>query len=554
MPLVEPDGTPTIVSSPYPTPLRLVLAAYRLGRLAPRSGLRGRLLRTRPETRSLQQAWASGAVLSVPTSRFKAVGGFDERYFLYFEDVDLCARLAARFPTMTVRIPALPAGVHGVGGSAAEGPARTRAAAERARSALRYATDRVGDAAPRRRWAWKLAAAAAGRNAAAVAQPPAGPPEVVVVRFGRRRSMGEERRVASWMLLAEEAGIPTTQVDLLAECRSFLPHPEQLLRVISGAAVPESLLWSPRKLRRRIPGGAHAVIFVTSRAFLMDEGATGARIFDYVDRLAVSYEARAAIADNLPARVAYRLLGRAHARVERRAAPPGARRVAAGAEDAAALSAEFVPVLAPPVEPVEAERDVDVLFLGTLDYPPNLAAVRELARHWPAVLAARPGTSGLVAGTRPTPEVIALAADLGWELRPDFPDAAAVYARARVAVAPLRHCAGIQTKVIDAASHGVAQVVYREALAGLPPGFRAVVADESTFADSIVDLLRREELRDELAAAGRWWAIEHLNAPVWAPWLDAAVRAGAGAAPRAVRPRGRPVVTPPSCSPPCPTP
>ncbi len=36
---------------------------------------------------------ASGAALFMPTYMFKSVNGFDERFFLYFEDNDLCNRL-----------------------------------------------------------------------------------------------------------------------------------------------------------------------------------------------------------------------------------------------------------------------------------------------------------------------------------------------------------------------------------------------------------------------------------------------------------------------------
>ena len=39
--------------------------------------------------------WLSGACLLVPVARFREVGGFDEGYFMYFEDVDLGDRLRA---------------------------------------------------------------------------------------------------------------------------------------------------------------------------------------------------------------------------------------------------------------------------------------------------------------------------------------------------------------------------------------------------------------------------------------------------------------------------
>ena len=38
--------------------------------------------------------WFTAAVVLVRTEAFRAVGGFDERFFMYFEDVDLCVRLA----------------------------------------------------------------------------------------------------------------------------------------------------------------------------------------------------------------------------------------------------------------------------------------------------------------------------------------------------------------------------------------------------------------------------------------------------------------------------
>jgi GT2 family glycosyltransferase len=39
--------------------------------------------------------WVSGAALVVRRTVFDEIGGFDDRYFMYFEDVDLCARIRA---------------------------------------------------------------------------------------------------------------------------------------------------------------------------------------------------------------------------------------------------------------------------------------------------------------------------------------------------------------------------------------------------------------------------------------------------------------------------
>lgn len=40
--------------------------------------------------------WLAGMFLLLRSSAFREVGGFDEKYFLYYEDVDLCWRLRSR--------------------------------------------------------------------------------------------------------------------------------------------------------------------------------------------------------------------------------------------------------------------------------------------------------------------------------------------------------------------------------------------------------------------------------------------------------------------------
>jgi hypothetical protein len=167
IPLVDRLGRPTWEVNPYPTPASLLLTAYRVGRLLRRwPGLRrraGRLLgawgKEHTELRGagagvwpLATHWVSGAAFSVDVERLRAVGGFDGGYFLYLEDTDLCARLAARFPAMRALVVAGPPAVHAVGGSAHGAAARRTVDRHHLASCRRYASGQTGPA-------WRLCAA-----------------------------------------------------------------------------------------------------------------------------------------------------------------------------------------------------------------------------------------------------------------------------------------------------------------------------------------------------------------------------------------------------------
>lgn len=45
---------------------------------------------------AIEVDWVAGMFILFATGAYRAVGGFDERYFLYYEDVDMCRRLRSR--------------------------------------------------------------------------------------------------------------------------------------------------------------------------------------------------------------------------------------------------------------------------------------------------------------------------------------------------------------------------------------------------------------------------------------------------------------------------
>ena len=86
--LVVPDGSTQHSAFPFPTLGSTALFTAGLARLAPQRCFPGRLPRERAVV-----PWAIGAFLLLRREAFDAVGGFDERQWLYAEDLDLGWRL-----------------------------------------------------------------------------------------------------------------------------------------------------------------------------------------------------------------------------------------------------------------------------------------------------------------------------------------------------------------------------------------------------------------------------------------------------------------------------
>jgi N-acetylglucosaminyl-diphospho-decaprenol L-rhamnosyltransferase len=81
--VLNPAGGVEDSARPFPRPYTPILRAF---------GMRRAPLAMHSSER-FQPDWIAGMFMLFQASTFELIGGFDERYFLYYEDLDICARL-----------------------------------------------------------------------------------------------------------------------------------------------------------------------------------------------------------------------------------------------------------------------------------------------------------------------------------------------------------------------------------------------------------------------------------------------------------------------------
>jgi glycosyltransferase involved in cell wall biosynthesis len=223
---------------------------------------------------------------------------------------------------------------------------------------------------------------------------------------------------------------------------------------------------------------------------------------------------------------------------ERRAFAEATRVVAVSAEDAARMGAQFgarrVEVVDNGVDtayfrPGHEVRDpARILFLGSLDWRPNLDAVGLLLDQvFPAVTAAEPSARLTIVGRNPPEALSRRVASLAKvELCANVADVRPYLARSGVLAVPLRIGGGSRLKIIEALATGLPVVSTRIGAEGLhlePGQHLSVVEGVEDMAAALVQCIRAPGPAQALAERGRqvvlarydWDALAHELEQVW---------------------------------------
>ena len=149
-------------------------------------------------------------------------------------------------------------------------------------------------------------------------------------------------------------------------------------------------------------------------------------------------------------------------------------------------------------KPYPTDR-LNFVFTGTMDYPPNVDAVRWFVREILPIIRRSQKADFHIVGSSPSAEVRALAGD-GVFVTGRVPDVRPYVAWATAAVAPMRIARGIQNKVLEAMAMGRPVVVTPDALEGID----ATAGEELLLGDGAEAFAARclEAARPEAAAIG----------------------------------------------------
>lgn len=91
MQILREDGTPEISFGQFPNILSETLSLFNLSSYFKKGDYFNKIKHS--ENEMVEVDWVTGSAILVRKSLFNSVGGFDENFFMYNEEVDLCKRI-----------------------------------------------------------------------------------------------------------------------------------------------------------------------------------------------------------------------------------------------------------------------------------------------------------------------------------------------------------------------------------------------------------------------------------------------------------------------------
>jgi glycosyltransferase involved in cell wall biosynthesis len=146
-----------------------------------------------------------------------------------------------------------------------------------------------------------------------------------------------------------------------------------------------------------------------------------------------------------------------------------------------------------------------VLFVGSMDYHPNVEAVRHFTSEiWPQIRQGLPGAVFTIVGRNPAPAVCALTAHAGIEVTGSVPDVRPYYRQAFVAVVPLLVGGGTRLKILEAMAAGlpvVSTALGAEGLAAVPEKHYYQANTPAAMSTAVLEVARGGDRLARLTAA-----------------------------------------------------
>jgi polysaccharide biosynthesis protein PslH len=153
---------------------------------------------------------------------------------------------------------------------------------------------------------------------------------------------------------------------------------------------------------------------------------------------------------------------------------------------------------------------LDLIFVGQLDYLPNIDAVLNFYHNiLPLIRRQLPKVQFKIIGRNPHPSISQHCQDA--YISGEVPDVRPHLEGAAVFVAPFRMAFGVQSKVLEAMAVGVPVVATSQVAEGLEalPGRDLLVEDSpQRFSDRVVELLQNRQLAEQIALNARQYVRE----------------------------------------------